>query len=113
MSILENARQLRKQSTPMENRIWSHLRSRRFMGVKFRRQCPIGPYIVDFVCIEKKLIIELDGGQHNEPSQQEYDKHRTAYLKELNYTVLRFWNNEVVVDFDMVMDQIYFYAFGR
>ena len=112
MSSLKNAKQLRKQATPMEIKLWSHLRSRRFMGLKFRRQCPIGCYIVDFICIEKKLIIELDGGQHNEPIQQEYDMCRTAYLKDLGFNVLRFWNNEVVVDFDMVMDQIYFYAFG-
>ncbi len=91
----------------MEIKLWNCLRSRRFMGLKFRRQCPLGSYIVDFICIEKMLIIEIDGGQHNEKKQQDYDKQRTAFLNNLGYTVLRFWNNEVLMQFDAVMDQIY------
>ena len=73
----------------------------------YRRQCPLGHYIVDFICIEKMLIIEIDGGQHNEKKHQDYDKHRTAFLNTLGYTVLRFWNNEILQQFDVVMDQIY------
>lgn len=65
------------------------------MGLKFRRQCPLGSYIVDFICIEKMLIIEIDGGQHNEDKQQDYDQRRTEFLNGLSYHVLRFWNNEV------------------
>lgn len=107
MPTLANAKILRKQSTPMEIKIWNRLRSRRFMGLKFRRQCPLGLYIVDFVCIEKMLIIEIDGGQHNEEKQHEYDKRRTKFLNDLGYTVLRFWNNEILLQFDAVMDQIY------
>ena len=91
----------------MEIKLWNQLRSRRFMGLKFRRQCPLGPYIVDFICIEKKLILEVDGGQHNEEIQLDYDKLRTEFLKDMGYHVLRFWNNEVLLQFDTVMDQIY------
>ena len=64
-------------------------------------------YIVDFICIEKMLIIEIDGGQHNESKQQDYDNRRTKFLNDLGYNVLRFWNNEVLFQFDAVMDQIY------
>ena len=77
------------------------------MGLKFRSQCSLGAYIVDFICIDKKLIIELDGGQHNEPEYQMYDKRRTEFLNQSGYHVLRFWNNEVLLQFDVVMDQIY------
>ncbi len=107
MTALANAKILRKQSTPMEIKLWNRLRSRRFMGLKFRRQCPLGSYIVDFICIEKKLIIEIDGGQHNEPENQIYDKRRTEFLNQSGYNVLRYWNNEILLQFDAVMDQIY------
>ncbi|MBL7481089.1 endonuclease domain-containing protein [Legionella bononiensis] len=107
MELLDKAKKLRKNSTSMESKIWNSLRSRRFQGFKFRRQCPLGNYIVDFICIEKKLIIEIDGGQHNECRQNEYDKIRTNYLNHLGYKVLRFWNNEVQQQFDLVMDVIY------
>ena len=79
-------------------------RVRRFKGFKFRRQCTFGHYIVDFVCIEKKLIIDIDGGQHNDCKQNDYDNRRTHYLNHLGYEVLRFWNNEVQQQFDSVMD---------
>ena len=107
MTLLANAKMLRKNSTNGEIKLWSRLRSRRFMGLKFRRQCPLGSYIVDFVCIEKKLIIELDGGQHNEDTQQDYDKRRTEFLNGLGFNVIRFWNNEILLQFDAVMDRIY------
>ena len=68
---------------------------------------PLGSYIVDFVCIEKKLIIELDGGQHNEDTQQEYDKRRTEFLNGLGFNVIIFWNNGILLQFDAVMDLIY------
>jgi len=107
MTALANAKILRKQSTPMEIKLWNRLRARRLMGLKFRRQCPLGSYIVDFICIEKRLIIEVDGGQHNEPEHQIYDERRTEFLNQSGYNVLRFWNNEVLLQFDAVMDQIY------
>lgn len=110
MNTLTYAKKLRKQSTPMEIKIWHILRSRRFADLKFKRQCPLGKYIVDFICIEKKLIIEVDGGQHNDPKQQEYDEKRTKYLNNLGYTVFRFWNNEVSLQFEAVMDKIFNYV---
>ena len=97
MASLANAKILRTQSTPTEIKLWNRLRSRRFMGLKFRRQCPVGPsYIVDFICIKKMLIID-----------RIYDKRRTKFLNDLGYNVLRFWNNEVQFQFDAVMEQIY------
>ena len=89
------ARKLRKNSTKEELAIWSILRNRQFFNLKFKRQVPIGNYIVDFVCEEKKLIIELDGGQHNQPEEQEYDKMRTEFLNSKGYRVVRFWNNDI------------------
>ena len=74
------------------------------MNLKFKRQKPIGRYIVDFVCLERKLIIELDGGQHAE--QVQYDQHRDDWLRAQGYTVLRFWNNDVMQNFELVMEQI-------
>ena len=74
------------------------------MGIKFRRQRPIGPYIVDFLCVERKLVIELDGGQHQE--RTEYDGRRTRWLRSQGYSVLRFWNDEVLEDMDAVFESI-------
>ena len=98
------AKTLRKQSTPTEIKLWERLRAKRFYGLKFRRQYPLGAYIVDFICIERKLIIEIDGGQHNE--HQDYDAQRTAALRKLGYDVIRFWNHEVLNQFDLVMEKI-------
>ncbi len=89
----------------MEIKLWHQLKSRRFSNLKFRRQCPLGPYIVDFVSIEKKLVIEVDGGHHS--LQREYDEIRTQFLNSLGYQVMRFWNNEVKNQFDTVMETIY------
>lgn len=79
----------------MEKALWMKLRNKQLEGVKFRRQQPIGPYIVDFVNFERKLVIEIDGGQHNEEEIREGDEERTTWLKKRGYRVLRFWNNEV------------------
>ena len=89
------ARVLRKNQTPQERKMWSLLRNHKYKNLAFKRQHPIGDYIVDFICLEKKLIIEIDGGQHNEPDNIEYDKKRTEYLESKGYKVLRFWNNEI------------------
>ncbi|MDW8279538.1 MAG: endonuclease domain-containing protein [Anaerolineales bacterium] len=97
------ARQLRKSLTPAERKLWAILRGDK-LGVNFRRQHAIGPYIADFACIQKKLIIELDGSQHLE--QKEYDEQRTRYLNALGYRVIRFWNNEVMTDMDGVIRAI-------
>lgn len=98
------ARSLRKQQTEAERLLWSRLRNRQLQGCKFRRQQPIGPYIADFLSLEPKLIIELDGGQHAE--QQEQDNQRTRYLQALGYRVLRFWNHEVLNDLEAVLEAI-------
>ena len=89
------ARKLRKNSTKEERILWQLLRNRQFLGLKFKRQFPIGNYVVDFVCEEKKLIIELDGGQHNEPENIHLDCVRTEFLKSKDYTVVRFWNKDI------------------
>ena len=92
--------ELRKELTPAERKLWAHIRNDQ-LGVNFRRQHAIGNYIPDFVCIEKKLIIELDGSQHLE--QEEYDEERTKYLEAEGYRVIRFWNNEVTNNIDGVI----------
>ena len=89
------ARELRHNSTPQEQKMWNLLRNNRYNGLKFRRQYVIGEYIVDFVCQEKMLIIEVDGGQHNKEDNIKYDKERTEYLESIGYTVIRFWNNDI------------------
>ena len=99
------ARDLRTNLTNAERILWYHLRSRRFQSFKFRRQHPIGVYIVDFVCILKKLVIELDGGQHAEQASQ--DKIRDSYLRGLSSRILRFWNYDIFTDLEGVMERIY------
>ncbi|MBP9806390.1 MAG: endonuclease domain-containing protein, partial [Candidatus Accumulibacter sp.] len=85
-------------------RLWYHLRAHRFLGLKFKRQKPMGRYIVDFVCLEQRLVIEIDGGQHAE--QLDYDRRRDVWLRSQGFTVLRFWNNEVMQQLDEVLEQI-------
>ncbi|MBN8736804.1 MAG: endonuclease domain-containing protein [Xanthomonadales bacterium] len=98
------ARRLRRDMTDAERRLWHHLRRRQLLGYRFRRQFPIGPYIVDFACIETKLIIEVDGGQHFDATG---DVARTQRLHELGYRVLRFWNNDVLTRTHQVLAVIY------
>lgn len=99
------ARALRKNMTDAERRLWYLLRNRQLWGWKFRRQHPVGPYIADFVCLEKKVVIEVDGGQHGE--NEDADWRRTSYLNKMGYQVLRFWNHEVLQEIDAVMDTIF------
>ena len=89
------ARTLRKNQTPQEKILWNLVRNSQIKGLKFRRQYPIGDYIVDFICKDIKLIIEIDGGQHNEPDKLNYDNERTLYLENQGYKVIRFWNNDI------------------
>ena len=98
------ARNLRRNQTDAEKRLWRSLRDRQVCGFKFRRQHIIEPYIVDFVCIEKKLIVEIDGGQHAE--KVDADNERTKYLEDNGYRVIRFWNNDVLGNTDVVLDVI-------
>jgi very-short-patch-repair endonuclease len=89
------ARNLRQNQTPQEQKMWNLLRGKQFQGIKFVRQYPIDKYIVDFACRSKKLIIEIDGGQHNEDKNIVYDNERTKFLESLGYKIIRFWNNDI------------------
>jgi very-short-patch-repair endonuclease len=100
----ERARQLRKEPTRAERKLWAYLRGDKLNGVNFRRQHAIGNFIVDFVSIKRKLVIELDGSQHLE--QEEYDIERTKYLESQGYKVIRFWNNDVMNDINGVIRAI-------
>jgi very-short-patch-repair endonuclease len=97
------ARRLRSASTDAEMKVWLAVRDRRLADFKFVRQEPIGPYIVDFICRETKLIIEVDGGQHNESAN---DRRRDAYLNSEGYRLLRFWNNDILTNMDGVLQTI-------
>jgi len=98
------ARSLRKNQTDAERKLWRRLRARELCGFKFRRQYPIAPYIVDFICVEKRLIVEIDGGQH--ATMSEADGVRTRFLNDRGYRVLRFWDNEALLDTDVVLAAI-------
>ncbi len=93
--LKQNARNLRNNMTEQERKLWNIIRNRNFYGYRFLRQYVIGQYIVDFICREKKVVIEIDGGQHNESENIEYDKQRTKYLENKGYKVIRFWNNDI------------------
>ena len=103
--IFGRAKQLHREMTEPEAKLWTHLRAHRMGDVHFRNQHAIGNYIVDFCAPRKKLIIELDGGHHLE--QEEYDKERTDFLESKGYRVLRFWNNVVMKDIDSVLRVIF------
>jgi very-short-patch-repair endonuclease len=89
-----------------EKRLWYHLRAHRFLGASFRRQSLIGPYIVDFVCHDAALIVELDGGQHGTAYGMRRDQRRTDWLASRGYTVLRFWNSDILQNTDGVLELI-------
>jgi len=97
-------KELRHNSTDAENHLWHYLRAKRLNGYKFRRQHLVYPYVIDFVCLEKRLIVELDGGQHAE--QLSYDEKRTAFLRMKGHTVLRFWNHEALQETEAVLNEI-------
>jgi very-short-patch-repair endonuclease len=97
------ARSLRANDTEAEYRLWSDLRNRRLNGYKFSRQIPLGSYIVDFLCREQRLVVELDGSQH---AENERDDRRTDWLNRQGYSVLRFWNAEVLQERSAVLDTI-------
>ena len=98
------SRQLRSNATEAERRLWPHLSSRKLRGVRFNRQFPIGQFICDFVSREKRLVIEIDGGQH--AMNAEYDSRRTRFPNSQGYVVLRFWNNDVIDNLDGVLTMI-------
>jgi very-short-patch-repair endonuclease len=106
----ERARQLQRDETEAEYRLWGELRSRRLNGYKFSRQIPIDPYFADFICRERFLILEIDGGHHSESIR---DEMRTRFLNDHGYSVLRFWNNEVLRERGAVLDTILAALEGR
>jgi very-short-patch-repair endonuclease len=101
---INHARELRKNATDCERLLWQYLRAHRLQGFKFKRQQPLGVYIVDFVCFEARLIVEADGGHHAE--QAEYDNRRDEWLRSQGFTVLRFWNNEIMGNIEGVLERI-------
>lgn len=103
-NIKTNSRKLRSELTEAERHLWHHLKARQVCDKKFRRQHPVGNYIVDFACIEARLAIEVDGGQHNEMQSQ--DNLRTAWLQTQGWKVLRFWNNEVLQNIEGVLEKV-------
>jgi len=105
MNLTNKARSLRKNQTDVEQLVWKHLRNRQLYNYKFRRQFPIEPYIADFVCLDLKLIIELDGGQH--ASQIDYDNQRSLFLEQRGFKVIRFWNNDVIENTVGVLEAIH------
>ena len=103
-TLRDRARRLRREMTDAERRLWSRLRQRQLHGYRFRSQFQLGTYIVDFVCLARRLIIEVDGGQHCE--QADHDNARTAWLQEQGYRVLRFWNDVVLTETEAVITTI-------
>jgi very-short-patch-repair endonuclease len=104
LMTISRARELRRNQTEVEKRLWAKLRAWQLGGAKFRRQQPIGPYIADFVCFERKLIVELDGGQH--AATVAADERRTAWLESQGFRVMRFWNNDVIENIEGVLETI-------
>ena len=104
--LFEFSKILRKTQTDAEDIIWQSLRNRKILGFKFRRQHPLGIYIADFYCFEAKLVIEIDGGIHNQAENKEYDENRSIELEELGITVIRFTNKEVEDNLEKVLNSI-------
>ena len=102
--LRNRARKLRQEQTDVERKLWLRLRDRQLCGAKFRRQHPVGPYIVDFCSAERGLVVELDGGQHAE--QTSPDQVRTRFLEADGYRVVRFWNHQVLEQMDAILEEI-------
>ena len=102
-TTLENSRRLRREMTDAEHKLWQCLRSGQLGGLKFRRQHPIPPYIADFCCVARKLIVELDGSQHNEQT----DAARTRHLQAQGWSILRFWDNDALQQTNAVVEAIW------
>jgi very-short-patch-repair endonuclease len=100
------AREQRHKPTPAEEELWNALRARRLAGLKFRRQHPFGPYILDYFCVEYQLEVEVDGGIHDDPVQIEHDQRRTEYLNEHRVRILRFSNAEIENHLNQVLNRI-------
>jgi very-short-patch-repair endonuclease len=106
------AKKLRANATPHERMLWRALKELPVEGTHFRRQAPIGPYVVDFFCPAKRLIIELDGGHHNDDETAERDRKRQLWLEQEGYRVIRFWNSEINGELNAVLERIYVELYG-
>ncbi|MGJ3265563.1 MAG: endonuclease domain-containing protein [Salinarimonas sp.] len=100
-------RALRAFTTPMERRLWGALRKLRPAGFHFRRQVPIGPFVVDFACLRAHLVVEVDGAHHGEPEHEGRDRRRDGFLRKEGFRVARFWNRQIALELPDVMDEIY------
>lgn len=101
----DRARELRRDMSPAERRLWWAIRHKSLDGARFRRQVPVGEYFADFCCLKRKLIVEVDGGQHSET--EEYDRRRTQFLEAQGFRVIRFWNTDVMTNLEGVVDTIF------
>ena len=99
-------KKLRRNQTPHEEKLWYNLRNKNLHGLKFRRQYKVGPYIVDFICPSKKLVIEVDGGHHAEEIHKKKDEQKEDYIKSKGYKILRFWNSDIDENLDGVLEKI-------
>jgi len=104
-NLINSAKKLRKTQTPWEDKLWYLLRNRRFREYKFRRQYPIGNYVVDFICISRKVVIELDGSGHLQ--SKSYDEQRDVFVRGRGYKIIRFWNNDLENNLEGVLNKIY------
>ena len=105
-NLTARAQVLRRRQTKAERLLWKQLANRQIAGAKFRRQQPIGRYIVDFVSFERRLVIEVDGGHHDEDDTRISDEDRTSWFEANGYKIIRFWNNEVEKNLDGVLERI-------
>jgi very-short-patch-repair endonuclease len=106
------AKKLRANATPHERTLWRALKELPIEGTHFRRQAPIGPYVVDFLCPAKHLIVEVDGGHHNDDATAKRDSERQAWLEQEGYRVIRFWNSDITGDLNAVLERIYVELYG-
>ena len=105
-TLKQRRRELRRNQSDAERAFWAKVRNKQFFGMKFFRQYSIGPYILDFYCPTVKLAVGLDGGQHNRSDNREHDTTRSDYLKAQGIDVMRFWNNEVLLDIQSVLSEL-------
>jgi very-short-patch-repair endonuclease len=106
LTLKQRRRELRRNQTDAERALWAKVRNKQFFGIRFFRQYSIGPYIVDFYCPTMKLAVELDGGQHGQSDSRENDSARSEYLRTQGIDVMRFWDNEVLLDIESVLSKL-------
>lgn len=109
--LIPLAKNLRKRATDAERLLWRYLRAKQMEGIKFRRQEPVGDYIVDFICFDRRIIVEIDGGQHARDENINKDKERDEWLRNQGFKVLRFWNNDVLNNINGVWEVIRAHCF--